>query len=146
MNKYEIGEIIRFGTGGGSERFHYGGWSATEQNATWTIGDSAKLVFSISPSPHPLNLRMRLTGLVKLPKRNTQIVEVFANGQQIAQWLVATTADFTAVIPAAIVRDGGALVIQLKTPKTVSPKSLGLSNDGRLLGVLCSELVISKGP
>ena len=72
-------------------------------------------------------------------------VEVFGNGEKIADWKVSEKADFTAVIPAAIVKEGGPLTIELKVPRAVSPKALGLSDHERVLGVFCFELAITKG-
>ncbi|PZR76872.1 MAG: hypothetical protein DLM73_01570 [Chthoniobacterales bacterium] len=137
--------MIQFGSGGGSERFRQSGWSDTEKQFTWTIGSSAALKLSVDPSDQPLNLRMRLTAL-KAPQLPFQPVEVFANEQKIADWKVSDTADFTAVIPAPTVKSGGILTIQLKTPNAASPKDLGLSEDPRVLGVLCSELAITAAP
>lgn len=144
-NNYELGNVIRFGVGGGSERFKQGGWSSTEKEFTWTIGESAKLALSIPPTTQPLNLRMRLTSLLKPPQRTSQAVTVLANGQKIADWQVGNTADFNVTIPAELVKDGGLLTLELKTPDPASPKSLGMGDDARVLGVLCSELAITKG-
>jgi hypothetical protein len=144
-NSYTFGDVVRFGAGTGSERFKQDGWSDTEKQFTWTIGNSAKLTLSIPPNAGPLNLRVRLTGLTKAPQLAFQPVAILANGQKIADWEVSRTADFTAVIPAAIAKKGGILTIELKTPKATSPKALGMSNDARVLGVLCSELAITKG-
>jgi hypothetical protein len=146
--KYALGTVIRFGTGGGSEAFRQSGWSATEPNATWTTGSSAKLAFLIESPEQPLTLRMSLAALSGMTNPATptpQPVEVVANGQKIADWEVTTRSDFNAVIPASIVKNGGALVIELKTPKAVSPKAMGISEDARVLGVYCFELAITKG-
>jgi hypothetical protein len=34
---------------------------------------------------------------------------------------------------------------RMKTPKAVSPKAMGISEDARVLGVYCFELAITKG-
>jgi hypothetical protein len=145
-NSYTFGEVVRLGAGSGSERFKKDGWSDTEKEFTWTTGYSAKLAFLIPPASGPLNLRMRLTGLLKPPQRTRQVVTVLANGQKIAEWQVANTADFIAVIPAGLVKDGGLLTLELQTPNPASPKSLGIGDDSRVLGVLCSEMAIRAGP
>lgn len=144
-NSYTFGDVVRFGAGTGSERFKQDGWSDTEKEFTWTTGNSAELALSLAPYAHLLNLRMRLTGLTKAPQLAVQPVAVLANGQKIADWEVSRTADFIAVIPEAISKKGGILTIELKTPKAASPKALGMSGDTRVLGVLCSELAITKG-
>jgi hypothetical protein len=51
-----------------------------------------------------------------------------------------------AVIPAGLVKDGGLLTLELQTPNPASPKSLGIGDDSRVLGVLCSEMAIRAGP
>jgi hypothetical protein len=143
---YALGNVINFGTGGGSERFRREGWSHTEQKFTWTIGQSAKLVLSIPGSDQPLTLRMRLAAFTKVPEIPWQPVELYVNGQKLADWTVpADPAEFTAVIPAEVVKNPGELKIELKTPKAISPKALGVSADSRLLGVSCYELSITKG-
>ena len=134
--RYTLGETIKFGAGGGSERFRLRGWSQTEAAFTWSVGASASLVFSIEPQSQPLLLRARLGG--RPP------VEVFANDEKIAQWEVSSPAEFTATIPAHLVAEGGALIIELKTPNAASPKSLGAGEDVRELGIQCSEVAITK--
>ena len=144
-NNYEPGTLIKFGMGGGAERFKQSGWSDTENGFTWTIGESAKLAFSIPSTSRVLTLRMRLTALLKPPQRTSQTVTLLANGQKIAEWQVENTADFTAAIPAGVVKDDGLLTLELKTPDPISPKALGMSGDSRLLGVCVSELAITPG-
>lgn len=120
---YEPGSVIRFGTGGGSERFRTSGWSATEKDATWTIGEAAKLSIPIGASNQPLTLHMRLaalSGVIKVPQPSSQSVEVTANGQKIADWDVSAPSDFSAAIPETLVKDGGPLSIELRTPKTTA--------------------------
>jgi hypothetical protein len=87
---------------------------------------------------------MKLTGLVKAPELPFQPVDVEANGTKIASWQVTADSDFTAVIPAELVKAGGTLRIELRIPQCTSPKKLGLNSDERLLGVSLSELEITS--
>jgi len=141
---YKIGETIQFGIGGGSERFRSGGWSDTEKDFTWSIGPSAKLLLSAGRNEGPLDLRVRMLSLIKPPELVDQPVEVLANDQKIADWRVGVTGDFAATIPAGTIKEDGLLKIEFKTPKAISPKALGLSEDPRVLGVRVSEIVITK--
>ena len=140
---YELGTVISFGKGGGSEAFRDGGWSETEAAFTWTLGPIARLAIPVAASARPLNLRMRLAGLIKPPEFPSQPVEVRVNGQSIATWAVVNTADFNATIPVEIAKTGGELNIELLIPKSTSPKALGLSTDPRVIGITCAELAIS---
>ena len=138
-----MGTVISFGKGGGSEAFRRGGWSETEAGFTWTLGPAAKLAIPVAVSARPLNLRMRLAGLIKPPELPSQPVEVRVNGQSIATWAVVNTEDFTATIPVEIAKTGGELNIELLIPKSTSPKALGLSADSRIIGITCAEMAIS---
>ena len=140
---YELGTVISFGKGGGSEAYRRGGWSETEAGFTWTLGPAARLVIPVAASARPLNLRMRLAGLIKPPEFPSQPVEVRVNGQSIATWAVVNTADFNATIPVEIAKTGGELKIELLIPRSSSPKALGLSTDPRVIGITCAELAIS---
>jgi hypothetical protein len=146
--KYTLGSIIRFGTGGGSERFRESGWSETEKDGTWTIGNSAKLRFPVTPVNQSLNLRMSLAGLTGVLNAGNvppQKVEVLANGQKIAAWAVSTRDNFNAIIPASVAKEATVLNIELKITKAASPKSLGVGEDVRMLGICCFEAAISAG-
>ena len=141
---YAPESVLRFGEGGGSERFRREGWSETEKPFTWALGPRAKLKFKLPPGNRPLGLRMRLAGMNKPPEVPYQPVEVRVNGTTVAHWQVALRADFTAVIPLHVVRKKPHLAIELRFPAATSPKSLGLNADSRLLAVSCFELQISK--
>lgn len=140
---YELGNVISFGEGGGSEKYKQSGWSNAEKEFTWTTGTSAKLLLKILATPEPLQLRMRLSGFINPPGLSSQPVEIVANGQKIADWQVSSPADFTATVPAAIA-GAGELLIEIKTPKAASPKAQGVSDDPRILGVNCFEMTLSK--
>ena len=144
-SSYAFDDVIKFGVGAGSERFRREGWSYTEQQFTWTIGQSAKLVFSIPGSDQSPTLHVRLAAFTKAPEVPWQPVEFYVNGQKLADWTVSADAEeFTAVIPVELVKSPGDLKVELETPKAISPKSMGVSADERLLGVCCYELSITK--
>ena len=139
-----VGRIIQFTSD--SERYRISGWSKTEGNNAWTEGTSARLALPIPLDAGPLTLRMTLRGLIQPPTLPSQPVEVYANEQKVADWLVAETAVFTAEIPEELTKRGGAtLSLQLRIPKAASPKSLGLNADERVLGVSCYSVELKKG-
>jgi len=142
--RYEIGRKISFGQSGDSELFRGAGWSATEPEITWTDGNSAVLSFTGLPAKTSLRLKMTLSGFTNPPELPAQPVEVYANGIKVADWQVGDRAEFTALIPPNATGDGNLLKLELKMPKAMSPKALGQSQDSRLLGVACFDLVIEK--
>lgn len=130
-----LGTSIQFNAGGNSERYRLSGWSKTEKEYTWSEGKSAQLGLPISSSPGALTLLVKMGALVSHPAVPYQKVEVFANGQKIAGWEVADTADFSALIPAEITKKESILNIEFRVPNATSPKALGLGDDARILGI-----------
>jgi len=130
-----VGTSIQFNAGGNSDRYRVSGWSQTEKEWTWSEGKSAQLALPIPSDPGALTLIIKLGALISRPAVPHQTVEVFANGQKIADWEVADTADFSARIPAEVTKKGGILNIELRVPNATSPKVLGLGDDSRILGV-----------
>jgi len=126
---------IEFNAGGNSDRYRVSGWSQTEKEFTWSEGKSAQLALKIPSDPGALTLVIKLGALISRPAVPYQTVEVFANGQKIADWAVADTADFSARIPEEITKKGDILNIELRVPNATSPKALGLGDDSRILGV-----------
>ena len=144
-SKLEYNTRISFGQGGGSDSFKVSGWSKTEEKFTWSEGAEAVLQMAVAPTNDSVILKMRLAALVKPPEFPSQLVEVTVNDLKIAEWQVGDTADFTAAIPHDIAKVGGVLTISIRTPKSTSPKALGLSADPRVLGICCLNLELSKG-
>jgi hypothetical protein len=126
---------IQFNAAGNSERYRVSGWSQTENEYTWSAGKFAQLGLPIPSDPGALALVVKMGALVSLPAVPYQKVEVFANGQEIVDWEVADTADFTALIPAKVTKKGSTLNIEFRVPNATSPKALGLGDDARILGV-----------
>jgi Sulfotransferase domain len=141
--RYELGTIINFGKGGDSERFRAGGWSRTEEQQTWSEGNSATLAFTGLPGNANLHLRTRIGALIQPPQLPSQPVAVYANGKRIADWSVSDTNDYSATIPIGSVTDGS-LKLEFKTPKATSPKALRQNQDTRLLGIRFHTLTIDS--
>jgi hypothetical protein len=142
---YTIGTKLNFSLDGNARPHLVSGWSVAEPGHTWTDKNTAVLSFGIDPGAGPLALRITMSGLAKEPNLPFQPVEVTANGTKLADWEVTKNlAQFNATIPAELVKTGGELRIELKIPKTTSPKELGMGDDDRHLGVSVSELEISK--
>lgn len=128
---------IYFNKGGGSEIYRGSGWSGSEPDFTWSDGTVAKLILPIADNSATLSLHMKLGALVRPPELLVQDVAVYANHQKIADWQVTDDQEFTAPIPAEVTKNAAELNLELRIPNAASPQSLGLSYDGRLLGVRC---------
>ena len=130
-----VGTSIQFNAGGNSERYRLSGWSKTEKEYTWSEGKSAQLGLPIPSNPGALTLVIKMGALVKRSALPYQKVEVFGNGQKIADWHVTDTADFTALIPAEVTKKSSIVNIEFRLPNATSPKTLGLGDDGRVLAI-----------
>jgi hypothetical protein len=140
----QFNKKIVFAAGGNADAYKLSGWSKPEEKFTWTEGTSAQLHLRLPAANGAVLLKARLAGLVKQPELPAQTVEVYINEQKIAEWSVAQTAEFTAVLPNSLTKDGGVLTIELRMPKATSPKALGLSADPRVLGICCLDLELAK--
>ena len=139
-----VGKRIEFRSGGNSEPYRISGWSKTETEFTWSEGTAAKIALPISPHAGALTLKVTMAALIHEPELPFQPVEVYANGQKIVEWEVGNTAEFVATIPGEITKNGGALEIEFRTPKAVSPKTLGINADPRVLGICVRSVELAK--
>ena len=140
---YTLGSVISFAASGGSERFKVSGWSKAEAEFTWTEGKGGTVSVEVPAAEGALTLRMKLVGLIHPPDVSSQPVEVYVNGQKVADWQVAAPANFTATIPKELAA-AKKLEIELRTPKSTTPKALKMNEDARVLGVACFEMEITK--
>jgi hypothetical protein len=140
-----VGRQIQFGEGGGSEGYRTSGWSHTEERFTWTEGNSAKLSLPIGGESGPLRLRMSMASFIHAPELPSQPVEVFVNGQKLGEWQVGSNpTENQLAISSDTVKGRRTLEIELRTPKATSPKSVGLNEDPRVLGVCLLWLELTK--
>ena len=143
---YSLGTVLTFGHGGTARRYLRSGWHRPEDEFTWTTAGPAVLQLEIPATDRPLMLRMRLTGMIDPREVPVQPTKVFANNQQIAEWQVGTTGEFSAVIPPQIASSGAPLKLALLVENAVMPKDLGIGEDDRVLGVRSDALVITAAP
>lgn len=139
---YQLGTTINFGKSSDARRFCVRGWSLPEDQLTWMEGQSAHMILGV-PASQPFTLRATMAGLVKSPELPFQPLAVFANDRKIADWQVAEKKEYVAHIP-GIVTVGGELVLEFRTPKATSPKSLGINDDTRVLGVCIFNMSLEK--
>lgn len=144
-NNESGGQKIQFNQGGNSEHYRVSGWSHTETDFTWTEGTSAKLELPVTAGAGPWILKVSMSGLIQPPQRPSQLVEMYANDQKIAEWQVGNVSEFTATIPAEVTKTSGALALEFRTPNATSPKALGMSEDTRILGVCVRSVELTKG-
>lgn len=140
---YVYGRVIEMGKGKGAQPYLVSGWFPPEEKVTWTGKEPATIELQVPTSDWPLRLRMRLSGMVP-PGWSEQPTEIYANGNQIADWHLSAIANYDAIIPRGVVGADHRLRIQLRATKPVSPKEAGNGGDSRVLGVSCESFVVEE--
>lgn len=133
------GQAIHFGDAE-SRKFALAGWSWPENWGTWTDGPVALFGAHLEGGVEGDVIRARFRAVTLDTSNNAAtIVNVFAYGKNIAQWRFVggrPEKELVALIPADIVRShGGNLLMSFVIQDPVSPTSLGMGYDPRLLGL-----------
>ncbi len=143
----KLNQPIRFGLYGDSKYFEENGWSKPEEGYTWTEGDQAALRIPIGPTAaEELILRVRLFTLVKPGILDSRTVGIVINGVPAGEWRLTASdyQDQKVRIPRKMFEGTSCLSIVFITRDAVSPKSLGVGNDARRLGVALTALRIDE--
>jgi hypothetical protein len=117
------------------------GWSQPELDFTWTVGPSARVVFSVA---RPEAFRLALELMAFLPHEDSrQQLEIHANGRPVGQFefsRVHNRGERVIQVPAEAVPADGVVVLDLSISNPISPEAAGVSKDSRPLGVALTSL------
>jgi uncharacterized membrane protein YuzA (DUF378 family) len=117
-------------------------WYSPESWGSWAKGTHSSI--DIETSREQLSkVSMRLRGFVS-PKNSSQSAEVWINGIFIENFIITDdkSKEFIFSIPKKNNVDRGHLRIELKNMKPVSPKNLGISQDGRGLSIGLESIIL----
>jgi len=140
---YELGTEIRFGMTGNADPFMGIGWSVCQSTYCWTTGNLAELSLPINKVTTDLILQARFIPFVDELKDLQQRIGVSVNGTRLTEWIVSRkeVQNATIRIPSQLAQ-GEILRIKFHFPDAVSPKSVELGGDERLLGFALTTLRI----
>ncbi|HWB57900.1 MAG TPA: hypothetical protein VG733_00345, partial [Chthoniobacteraceae bacterium] len=130
--KYAVGTDIDFTEGGNGDFYTRKGWCPSEPWGRWTAGAEAIVHLRFKQPP---GRDICLTAFIKAFAPPLRAI-VHVNGERLASWELKNAAfrKFRAVIPHEKLRAGEAGIrFEIRHPR--SPKSLGLSQDARPLGL-----------
>ncbi len=137
------GQTLRFGLEGDSQPYQSLGWSYAEHGATWTMGSDATLYLQLAPAFTATHLR--LSFFAYTPAQHPSLpFSIELNGARLGAWTstaAAPLSSFDVPVPAALLRP--LTRIDFLTPNSVSPTSLGLSDDLRRLGLALRTLSLT---
>ena len=140
----ELDSLISFDKESNTNIFMTSGWSQAEQNFTWNNSKSTQLVLPIEPSDQDLVLEASLHPFIVPGKHDSQMVNVFINGNPIDQWMFTEEGEQekTLIIPNSWTSQG-VLSINLEMPDAKSPKELGVSEDARKLAIAIHSISLT---
>jgi len=104
------------------------GWLSSEGTGTWSIGPESRLLLQVKPG------RAAVVDIDVLPFGESQRVAVTANGELVAEWVLAQGGPRQRTLEVPAVSDGR-VELAFHFPDAASPRDLGLSNDRRKLAV-----------
>jgi hypothetical protein len=120
-----------------ADKYLWYGWSGREIFSHWTDCGTAAVVFSVTDlmkSQGKVKLKIFGAPFIAPGRVDTQRVFIELNDRRIAEWTLNNPQPAEQVIefPAGLFKDKNALVLRM--PDAASPRSLGASEDWRMLG------------
>lgn len=123
---YHLGETIELNA---HNKYQKEGWTSPEYWGAWTNGEIAKLHMNIKSKDENLFLHLDIGDIF-----TSGPIEIFANDQLLGEYQLLK-GNNSIQIPKDILSMDGNINIDFKIKDPKSPKSLGLSNDERKLGI-----------
>ncbi|MDR3518124.1 MAG: hypothetical protein P4M00_20175 [Azospirillaceae bacterium] len=130
---YQPGTPLAMGTDPASIWAYRGdGWCAPESWGIWSCARQASLTFLLTRTPQSgMTVQLHLVHLGDKP----QEVTIVANGVNVGTVVVTDDRFYSVAIPRDVAAASPLLQINLDVARTVTPKSLGLGEDIRTLGI-----------
>ncbi|MCF3652089.1 ABC transporter ATP-binding protein [Synoicihabitans lomoniglobus] len=141
LRPYAWGNALNFGADGESIRHKQQGWSATEDQHTWTDGPEAVLRFDLPSSETDRSLRFRVGGFCT-PETPRQRVSILFDDAFIAELEISEIYEHIIRIPSRMLAKSGRHIVKFALPDATAPAAMGISDDSRLLALQFFELSI----
>ena len=138
---YHLGGVIDFSQNGSGDLYAMQGWLDSETWGRWSInGEAAIKIRLTDPLSQALKLEVVMSAFVS-GSHPCQEVGIIFNGKEIARKPLCIgkggdePSSYKFVLQRELLRQDGRIDIRFVTPDAISPKTLGISSDERLLGV-----------
>jgi len=136
---------IKFGRHRAGNALLGSGWAEPDDNIVWSNNHRSTLTLTPPASRTPLLLEADLNPFVAEPRVPSQHVNVYLNGEHVAEWIARSRATYQAWVPAHLL-NGRPLELLFELPDAISPQALGLGADVRQLGVALHSLRLQRLP
>ncbi len=147
LNVIHLNEKYYFSINGLNRKYLSYGWSAADPWGTWSDGDSSLLQFKLSTIPtNDLNLLIEGHAFIT-DKHPIQEIDVYVNNKYLSS-LKYTLTDNAGIrtirVPKKIIDNNNLVLIRFDYKNPKSPAELGMSEDGRRLGLGLISIKIIK--
>ncbi len=117
-----------------ADKYLWYGWSGPERQFRWTDGHEAAIIFALAEIKD-LALEIKLGPFLAPGKLDEQQLEISLNGRAVKRLALkeSAAAVYILVLPKEAL--GEKNILRLRMPDAASPRSMGVSEDGRRLGV-----------
>lgn len=151
VSGYNVGNIIDFSIEGAADQYLSSGWSHAEEFGRWTDGAEAKIYFKPVVADENLTTRLELEAAGFFSYQN-QIhnIDVFVNNAKVGILKLEQAKGDTEIhkitlhIPKGVILSNVETEIRMHIPNAVTPKSVGLNDDVRLLGLYVKSLRLEQ--
>ncbi|MBI4836226.1 MAG: sulfatase-like hydrolase/transferase [Candidatus Abawacabacteria bacterium] len=140
---YKYGNVIEFIKGSEGLEYLKSGWSTPEDTQTWSSANEATIAIPIHPSSHDLLLSADIMPLIAAKQLPMQNIKVLINDHVSSTWQMQSNGEYFLTIPKEETHNG-ILLIRFLIPQARSPKSLGISEDMRTLGIAIKKIIIRE--
>lgn len=149
---YKINKPINFGSDGNAQIYLREGWSNPEPWGRHSLGKKAKFALKLEKKPSTdLLLTANIAALINDVSPNLD-VKVHINGVLSETWQFSYEPkksifnDYGVLIPMALIDNELLLQVEFLIDEPRSPKSIGINDDLREIGISVKQLVISDIP
>jgi hypothetical protein len=141
---YNLGETIRFGSRGNAAEYESYGWGEAGHEFTWTTGKRATMAIPLpGKNPGPLILEAALSPFVVAGELDRQLIDVYANNEEVGEWIAAENGRYKAVIPAQLTAKG-LVELRFDLPDATSPAQLGVSDNRAVRGFEMQSVALQR--
>lgn len=145
--KLNLNEKYYFTISGLNSKYLYDGWSGAESWGTWSEGESSLLIFKLSAIPsNDLNLLIEGHAFIT-DKHPIQEIDVYVNNKYLStlKYTLTDNAGIRTIrVPKKIIDNNPHVIIRFDYKNSKSPAELGMSGDGRRLGLGLISIKIIK--
>ncbi|HUV14277.1 MAG TPA: class I SAM-dependent methyltransferase [Acidobacteriota bacterium] len=143
----EFGAALSFSSKDRGIEFLGGGWSYPEHFGTWSCEDLATLGFKLDWPERKQSAVLKFSVRFFLARKHSSLeISIDVNGRNVDIWRVSGKAvkrlEKEVHLERAMIEHSSFVQIQFNVRSPASPQSLGISEDGRRLGLAVETLVV----